>query len=332
MDEFQTIAKLWPAGADIDLGTDSNLLGGPATFTRNAADFVTSPDGTQNYRFLFWNTGRHITNKRRVRWNFSVLGWGTWTATRWYGTPPTGNGGKSRVRADAFSLGSNATMIGTPIDASSTFAAGAWPSGGDNHVIDTSGGAANVVARDPFPGPASSTYDFAGWLALQFGGDPSGEYVESDSGTSGSFGGTGFYEHVLGTSYPVAMGQSADLIATYGTRHTGGGFDPGRIRDWIYQILTGDPSRNIPTRGDPSPEDFIRLKILTELLASVQPQTAGPIETRAPAGVDFQQLIAAAPNMSKEDLKRALQSINTSLDLGKTALSALEAQLKRAPK
>ena len=83
MDEFRTVAKIWPAGTDLDLGTDSNILGGPATFTRNAANFVTSPDGPTNYQFLFWNTGRHLTNKPRVPSNFSLLGLGVWTATRW---------------------------------------------------------------------------------------------------------------------------------------------------------------------------------------------------------------------------------------------------------
>ncbi len=326
MDEFQTIAKLWPAGTDIDLGTDSNVLGGPATFTRNAAEFVTSPDGTQNFQFLFWNTGRHTTNKRRVRWNFSVLGWGTWTATRWYGTPPgTGPGGPTRVRADAFSLGSNAPLTGTPIDPSSTYGAGAWPSAGDDHVINTTAAAASVVPKDPYPGVASSTYDFAGWLALTFGGDPSGEFVETDSGTSGSFGSTGYYQHVLATAFAVAAGTNADLVATYGTHHTaGGGINPGRLRDWIYEIMERDPRKDIPRRGDPSPEDFIRLKVLTDLLASVEPQGGGVM--------DFERLIKAAPNMGPEELKRSLQQLNASLDMGKSAVSALEAQLKRQPR
>ena len=148
MDEFQTIAKLWPTGAEIDLGTDSNLLGGPATFTRNAASFATSPDGTQNYQFLFWNTGRHTTGKRRVRWNFSVLGWGTWTATRWYGIPYGGPPGASRVRADAFTIGGDAPLLGTPISPSSTYAPGSWPLAGDDHVIGTTAGANRGVPVD----------------------------------------------------------------------------------------------------------------------------------------------------------------------------------------
>src|SRR5262249_20953232 len=130
MDEFSVKTKLWPSGADLDLGTDSNLVTVPSTFTRHAANFVTSMDGTQNYQFLFWNTGRHVTNKRHVRWNFSVGGWGLWTATRWYGTPGPGGPGAQRVRVDPFTIGGDAVITsgGTAINSSaSTYAAGAYP-------------------------------------------------------------------------------------------------------------------------------------------------------------------------------------------------------------
>src|SRR6266550_1759615 len=119
MDEFKTVAKLWPAGTDLDLGADSNLISGPgsASFSRHAANFVTSMDGTQNYQFLFWNTGRHLTNKRHVSWHFTVLGWGLWKATRWYGTPVGGPPGPERIHADAFTIGGDAPLsANTPID------------------------------------------------------------------------------------------------------------------------------------------------------------------------------------------------------------------------
>ena len=73
-----------------------------------------------------------------------------------------------------------------------------------------------------------------------------------------------------------------------------------------------------------SPEDFIRLKVLTDLLASVEPQGGGVM--------DFERLIKSAPNMGPDELKRTLQSLKASLDMGKSAVSALEAQLKRKPK
>src|SRR5688572_23100585 len=315
MDEFRTIAKVWPVGTELDLGTDSNILGGPATFTRNAANFVTSPDGMQNYQFLFWNTGRHMTNKRRVRWNFSVLGWGTWTATRWYGTPSTGGSGPARVRVDAFSIGGDTKLNGSPIDGVlSTYASGAWPFNGDDHVIGTAAGAANVIAKDPF-----NNYDFAGFLQLIWGGDPTGEFVESDAGTSGSIGGGGFFDHVTGTSFAAAKGTSADLLAAYGFYDKPGGWGP--LPEWFYEVFQPERGPEIPDRGDPGPIDFIRLRILEQIVQKTRPGSRG--------GTDFESLVKAAPNMNKEQLKRALQSIRTSLDMGKAALSAIEAQLKK---
>lgn len=314
MDEFRTIAKLWPSGTELNLGTDSNLLGGSATFTRDAPNFVT--DGAQNYQFLFWNTGRHTTHKRRVRWNFSVLGWGTWTATRWYGTP-SGGAGVPRVHADAFSIGGDVVFGATPIDAAaSTFAPGTHPFNGDDHAIGTAGAGATVIAKDPF-----SNYDFAGWLQLIWGGDATGEFVESDSGSGGTIGGSGFYDQVDEHSFAVAKGASADLLATYGHRRQDIVIDPGRIRDWFFEsIFEGMGGKlEIPPKGDPSPMDRIRLKLLEQLLSQTQPG--------AGSGTDFQRLIEAAPNMSPAQLKQTVQSLKTTLDLGKTALSAIEAQL-----
>ena len=171
-------------------------------FSDTAAEFAT--DGAQQYQFLFWNTGRRLTRRRSVRWTFSRTSWGTWTATKWYGNLPGGGGslGSPRVRADAFTIAGDAPLSGTPIDAAlSTYAAGAY-SLGDDHVIGTTAGGANVVAKDPFPGcgilgpqeitvikrpPAKgstdhlslgeivfsyavSSCDFAGWLQLGWGG------------------------------------------------------------------------------------------------------------------------------------------------------------------
>jgi hypothetical protein len=313
MDEFRTVAKIWPAGTDLDLGTDSNILGGPATFTRNASNFVTSPDGTTNYQFLFWNTGRHLTNKRRVRWNFSVLGWGVWTATRWYGSPGNGNG-PARVRADAFTIGGDTVLAPTPIDAASTFAAGAWPFNGDDHVVGTAGGAATIVPVDPLLG-----YEFAGFMQLLWGGDPSGEFVETDAGSGGSIGGPGFYDHVTGSTFSAAAGTSADLLAAYGYNDSG----PGPFRFWLELFRERVKGIEIPDRGDPGPPDLIRARILEQLLRQTQP---------AQRGGDFEQFIARAATMSREQLQRAVQSVKTSLDLGKTALEALEAQMKRLVK
>lgn len=324
MDEFRTIAKLWPTGIELDLGTDSNILLGGATFSRHAAQYVTSVTGTQTYQFLLWNTGRHMTNKRSVKWIFSVLGWGIWTATRWYGTPSTGGPPPvPRVRADAFTIAGDVPLVATPIDPSSTYAPGAWPFNGSDHEIGTAAGAASVVPKDPFPITTSSSYDFAGWLQLLWGGDNTSEFVETDTGSPP--GSPGFYDHVVGGAFPVAMGASADIIATYGTVNntiTGPDFD--RWKDWIYQVVFNLPGRIPRDWGDPVPPDLIRMRMLERAIQATQPGL--------PSSGDFQSLIEAAPRMSHEELKRAVQSLKTSLDLGKTALSALDAQIKRGGK
>jgi hypothetical protein len=311
MDEFRTTAKLWPDGADLDLGIDSNTVTVPATFTRHAANFVTTMDGSQTYQFLFWNTGRHLTNKRHVRWNFSVGGWGLWTATRWYGTPPKNGDGKARVRADGFALAANAPLgPDTPIDdGASTFPAGAWPFNGDDHVIGTAGGAVDLVARDPF-----HSLQFAGWLRLIWGGDDMGEFVETDTGASP--GSATFFEHSSGP-FHVNAGGSEDLLASYGNSSTRS-FPHIDLSDLFGSRGIGD----LPIGpGDPGPDDVIRLLLLQQLLRQSAPSQ--------PAGPDFQRIIESAPTMAPEDLKRTKSSLQTSLDLGKTALSAIDAQLKK---
>ena len=317
MDEFRTIAKIWPDGTALDLGTDETNLalhaGDSATFTRTATPFVSS-DGEHTYEFLFWNTGRHVTNKRTVIWNFSVFGWGIWTATRWYGSP--GNGpGNPRVHADAFSLdGDDVLSTSTPIDGSaSTFAPGAWPFAGNDHEIGTADGPATVVAENVMSGK-----DFAGWLQYVWGGDPSGDFVETDTGTSGSFGSSSFFTPVAAGSHPfvAAQGESYNLLATYAP-------PAGPRVPW--QVLLGEALANsvvkIPLGGDPGPEDVIRLAVLGELLQLTRPGAGGGIS-------DFQGVIEAAPSMSHAELTRTKQALQTTLELAKSALGAVEGRLK----
>jgi hypothetical protein len=312
MDVFNVTAKLWPSGADLDLGDDTNNVTVPYSSTRHAANFVTSMDGTDNYQFLFWNTGRHLTNKRHVIWNFSVGGWGAWTATKWYGTPPTGGVGAQRVRADGFTIGGNAPLgPDTPIDgAASTFAAGAWPFNGNDHEIGTAGGAVDVVAKDPF-----HSMQFAGWLRLMWGGDDSGVFIETDTGAS--MGSSTFFEHSTG-AFHAAPGSAHDLLATYGN-HQGITIGPINWAEIFTDIGIGGKGPIGP--GDPGPDDWIRLIILEQLLRKTRPGD--------PAGVNFQRIIQEAQRMSAEELKRTKTALQTSLDLGKTALSTIEAQLKQ---
>jgi hypothetical protein len=311
MDEFNVTAKIWPTGAVLDLGTDTNDVSVPANFTRHAANFVTSMDGSHTYQFLFCNTGRHVTNKRHVRWNFSVGGWGVWTATMWYGTPGPPGPGAQRVRVDPFTIGGNATLVGNAIDsAASTFAAGAFPFMGDDHQIGTAGGPVDVVAKDPF-----DMLQFAGWLQLVFGGDDTTEFVETDTGASP--GASGFFATASGP-FHVNQGGAADMLATYGN-HASNVVNWGKVIASLGVAGLGD----LPIGpGDPGPDDRIRLVLVAELLAAAR---AGG----DPASGNFANLIGKVSSMSLDELKRARQSVLTSLDLGKTAISTIDAQIKK---
>jgi hypothetical protein len=307
MDLFTTDAKLWPSGTPLNLGTDDNNVSVPSTFDRYAANWVTSMDGAHNYQFLFWDTGRHLTNKRHVHWSFSVGGWGHWNATRWYGTPGSGPG-SAVIEVDAFSIGGDAVLPGSPIDgAASTYAPGAFPYMGNNHQIGTANGPVSVVAQDPFAG-----LQFAGWLQLVFGGDDSGTFYEDDSGAA--MGSSSFYAHSSGP-FAVAQGGGAILLASYGNTNR---FDWTKL---VNELGVG----NLPiTIADPSPEDIIRLLALQQLI-----QQARPGGQAQAAGVDFESLIEGAPKMSLEELRLARQSVQTSLELGKVALNTIESQIKR---
>lgn len=310
MDQFNVTTKLWPTGADLDLGTDTNLVTVPSSFNRHASNFVTSMDGMHNYQFLFWDTGRHVTNKRHVQWNFSVGGWGTWTATRWYGTPPTGPGGPPKVTVTPFTIGGDTpiTGSGSAINGSaSTYPAGAYPFNGDNNAINPANGPVTVVANDPF-----DALQFAGWDLLVWGGDDSGTFIETDTGAS--MGSPGFFP-VGGGPYSVAQGQSANLLALYG--------NAGRlVIDWgiILSNAVASGVHILNPNVDPSPDDIRRLQTVESLLQRTQPG--------APQSSEFQSLIEKAPAMTADELNTAVKSVQTSIALGNTTIATLQAQLK----
>ena len=94
MNKFEVISKLWPSGALLNGGVDVNTVNPPGqVFTRTAPPLAPGTGAPNGYRFLFWNTGRRVTNKAQVTWTFNNLSsWTTWTATRWYGIAGTGVG------------------------------------------------------------------------------------------------------------------------------------------------------------------------------------------------------------------------------------------------
>jgi len=163
-----------------------------------------------------------------------------------------------------------------------------------------------VVAKDPF-----ASLQFAGWDQLVFGGDDSGEFDETDAG--GGPGSATFFP-VGGGPFNVNQNGGANLLALYGNHATS---NLGKILANIGDILT-NPGPISPV--DPGPEDRLRLAILEGLL----------LQTR-PAGGDtagLQALAQAAPRMSLDDLNAALKSVQTTIALGNTTISALQAQIK----
>ncbi len=297
MSLFNVTTKLWPGGESLDTGTDDNVVSvppGSASFDRHAALFVTSPDGTQNFEFLFWNTGRNTTNKRHVHWDFSAGGWTTWTATKWYGVPPSNGNGGHEVRVDPFSIASNGPLTGsgTAIDPSaSSFPPGSYPDMGDDHLIDTEDGAVDVAAKGSL-----ASLQFAGWDQLIWGGDDSGTFYESDAGASQ--GSPGFYPVGSGTFHVVQDG-SAILLALYGNSSIAKFYKENLkseidvAKSWVSDFPKlkdneGDPWRQYA--GDPQWAQIIRLIVersdqlqqqVTELRSFIRaqerPQVGGAI-------------------------------------------------------
>jgi hypothetical protein len=96
MNKFEVVSKLWPSGELLNGGVDINTVNPPGQgFTRTAPPLAGTVSAPNGYRFLFWNTGRRVTNKYQVTWTFNALTtWTTWTATRWYGVSGIGGGGE----------------------------------------------------------------------------------------------------------------------------------------------------------------------------------------------------------------------------------------------
>ena len=312
MQRFQSFAKLWPSGIELaDRFTGIDGRGYDITAPKNETV------DEKNYKFLFWNTGRHITTKRHVNWSFSNSNWSTWTATRWYGDPIAGPGGDGIpcLRATALSIGGDVTVSPTPINGNlSTFARGAWPFRDDDHMIGTANGPATVVAKDP----PDYDYEFAGWVQLIFGGDDAGEFDETDSNIPPN--GFGFFDYVPAGRNLFSAIQNGiyDLLAAYGYQYIE---DPPlpHVINWIEYLL----NRNefIPDLGDYGPEDRRRLLSLQKYVEKTRPVIK--------AETDFQTLINTAGKMTKAELKLNLQKIKTTINLGNTALSTIESQIKK---
>lgn len=337
MNKFEVISKLWPSGAALPGGVDVNTVNPPGqNFTRTAPALAPGTGAPNGYRFLFWNTGRRVTNKLQVTWTFNNLpSWTTWTATRWYGIAGSGgDGGSKLITAKAFAMEDDASMPGTPLDsANSSFTNGpgsqkAYPFGTppDDHVASTQWGAASVAALDPFPPQVVfKEYLFAGWLQLILGGDESGQFDETDGP---AIGGGGFYSHLSPSPVSVSKDASVDLMAAYRVVPIS---PPGIPERYPLDYLTFiewllDYDRRVDPR--PSPRgvaaDRLRVGVLTDLVT---------LTRMAEAPEDLLKSLAAnVKSLSPAELKRAVSSAKAITRRVETATKALEAAMSKGRK
>lgn len=333
MSQFSSSGKQYPAGVSLDGFSliNVNVTTSGTTLEQLAPASLLGPDG-KPLSFLFWDTGRRITNKRKVRWTFNhPENWTDWRAVAWYGA----GGGKPQpqVSTGAYWVGVSA-MTPTPIDgAASSFvnAPGgtpvAWPWSGDDHVVRTEWGPATLHAKPHMQASSGSPeVDFSSWIQLVAGGDDSGYFAETDDDIGSTGAGSGVTGIVASGSadFAAAMGAGAILVAGYVTPPPP---DYGGLLGRLREVIAGGMLGKFIDKGDPSPEDIIRLKLISESLDLVRGER--------PTSVDaFEALMEAAPGMSAQELKRTIVSTQTTLRRGQAAVKYLEslaAKQKAAP-
>lgn len=273
------------------------------------------PDTDGNRPFLFWDTGRRITTKRRVVWTFHHGDqWSTWNATAWYG-PPAGDGPRvPEVSASAYWVGQG-LVDATPIDGpGSSFVNGpggelAWPYQGDDHLMRTEWGAVTLRARDHVQRNATDPLlDFANLVQLVAGGDDTGFCAENDDDVTAGSGITGLAS-LGGQTASFAQNTSAVLLAGYVT--------PAPISFQPPDIDKGDWHKYFD-RGDPAAFRNIA-EALAELAKRVQ------VESQAEAVDPIAGLAAAARHMDRAQLRVAIAEARSMLNRGEATLKAVEA-------
>jgi hypothetical protein len=262
MAHFTASSKNYPSGSDLPAGFSNDFSltpPGGGTPPQFGPYPITAPSSVGNQPFLFWDTGRHVTNKRTVKWTFNHYDqWTNWIATAWYG-PPGGNGTSPLITAGSYWIG-HGVLSPTPIQAppASTFHNGpggevAWPWNGDNHVANTTWGNGTVNALDQETS-GSSTLDFASWTQFIPGGDDNGFFDETDDGVTSSTGVFGVPASAPGDqNFAFTATHGATILASYvtplpphipkggGHGTVGGGVitvaDPSPFRQYLEQVL-----------------------------------------------------------------------------------------------
>jgi hypothetical protein len=167
--------------------------------------------------------------------------------------------------------------------------------------------------------------DFSSWSQLVFGGDDTDYFAESDDDITAGSGITG----IVNSTSPfitIGRGVGAVLMAGYVNPVTSVGpawpdFD---IFKKLEKLIRESRIDRIfpPDRGDPSPEDIIRLKIISESLDLVRGGKVTDVDA-------FEGLLGAAKKMSPAELKRTITGTRATLLRGQAALKSIEALAKR---
>jgi len=316
MAHFTTSAKRFSEGTSYPSfgGANLNVPAGGDDFTYTAPEEL--PDSPTNRKFLFWDTGRRVTTKRTVHWTFHHPDqWTTWDAVAWYGVPGAGPGTPG-ITATSYWVGTG-LMDPTPIDgAASTFPAGAWPAGGNDHAIDTTVGAGTLRALEHLQRhPSDPMLNFSGLARLVFGGDDSSVFEENDEGLpAGGSTVIGIEGSDLQLNYP--QNDSAVVLASY-VQPAPVRFRPPRD---FSDLLVAQWIDKLKLVGDPSPEDIIRVNLITEAISKVRAAGGAPRDFDA-----FRSLIEAAGEMSATELKRAIAGTQATLRRGEAALKSMQA-------
>ncbi|MDH4082743.1 MAG: hypothetical protein OEV99_03625 [Nitrospira sp.] len=326
MGHFTTKGKLFREGTDLSSfgSLDVTVTAAGTTVEQTAPPSLPDANGVSR-SFLYWDTGRRITGKRKIRWTFNhPTNWSEWPAAAYYGIPPTGPGTTARVIVDAHWV-STGPINPTPIDGpGSTFvnAPGgtpvAWPGDGNDHVVRTQWGAATIHAKDHLQRSIGDPLlDFSSWQQLVYGGDATGYFEENDDDIVSGVGVTGI-ANSTSPFFSVPQNNSSFLMAAY-VVPAKPGID---IFVKLIELIRAHDLGKFIDKGDPSPEDIIRLKLISESLDVVRGGTVTDFDA-------FEGLLGAAKKMQSAELRRTIAGTRATLLRGQAVLKTLEAMAKK---
>jgi hypothetical protein len=267
---FTTAGKRYREGTNFPgFGAlDVNVTGLSTVVDQTAPAFL--PDGETQRGFLFWDTGRQVTNLRHVRWTFSHLSdWTTWNATAWYGVG--GNGPpQPLVGIDAYWVG-NGTLDPTPIDGpGSSFVNGpgagntAWPWSGNDHQVRTQWGPATIRALEP---PAPQRQRSAARLLVA---DDAHLRRRRQLRLQRERRRPRFVRR-CGDGIAATTAQTLTFAQNAGATVLAGYVQPVaqkvKFPDSLIELIDEAVLNHlVPTSVDPSPDDLVRLKLIVESL------------------------------------------------------------------